>query len=153
MSHGSKLERRRHVWLATVVVFLSACASDSSCDMVGCTDGLEIRAVSNEPLPDGRYDIALTLGSQSGSCIAFVPTSAGGTICDASLPVSLHATATAFTIRVHADPSVVTVRVDHEQQSVGEADFEPDYRTVQPNGPSCEPTCHIADAEEFSLTL
>jgi hypothetical protein len=153
MSPGSRLGRRCDAWLATVVALLSACASDSSCDLVGCTDGLEIRAVSNEPLPAGRYDVTLTLGSQSGSCTAFVPSSAGSTTCDAALPVSLYATATEFVIGVHSDPSVVAVRVDHEDQTAGEAEFEPDYRTVHPNGPNCEPTCHIADAEEFSLAL
>jgi hypothetical protein len=120
---------------------------------VGCADGFEIRAVSSGPLADGRYDIALTLGSQSGSCRAFVPSTAGTTTCDAALPVSVHANETALTIGVRGAPSSVMVYVDHEGQRVGEAEFEPEYQNVQPNGPSCEPTCRVADSQEFVLTL
>jgi hypothetical protein len=135
--------------LALLVASLAACTE--LCSLVNCEDGFEIRAVSSEPLASGRYDIAITLEGRSGSCTAFVPPSAGSASCDASLPVSVSASETAFVIGVHAAPSVVTLRVEYGDQTVGEAEFKPKYRSVQPNGPDCEPTCHVADAQEFAL--
>lgn len=141
--------------LALFALVLSGCASTSTehpCTALGCQNGYSLD-LSAAAWPAGTYLVELVVDGQKGTCEATLPlTEASRAVC--SLPgVRLELSGSALPPAQHAlaalawsgSPAKVDVTVKVNGATLGKpASFTPAYRTTQPNGPRCEPTCSSA---------
>ena len=118
---------------------------------------------ASDGLPDGGYEIQLTLDETQVTCahpvLVSAPQQAGS--CSAAnvrSNVVIHnggvagtGRANAFWIDIVDTPSLVVLRVLHEGELIAESSYQPVYHTTMPNGPECGPTCNAARSEELRL--
>jgi hypothetical protein len=138
-------------------LLLSACfeAEGVDCTEIGCIDGLEVFFTGADPGP-GVYTVDIDLHGELIHCQATIPleTDASDGCDDGRVYLMLSGSALdtdqqsvdGFFLD-STDTGAVAVTVSHEGAQVGYAAFEPDYQTLQPNGPECEPTCSYATRE------
>jgi hypothetical protein len=136
---------------------------NKECTAIGCTDGFSVTALASGGLPDGSYELQLTLGETAVTCthpaLVAAPRAEGN--CSARnvrSNVVIHnggamgtGAANAFLIDIVDTAALVELRVLHEGELVAEARYEPTYQTIMPNGPECGPTCTTAPRQELRL--
>ena len=131
---------------------LSGCPTATvDCTEMGCTDGLEV-SFSPALRTAGTYEIHLVLPDDFVECRVELPLNDDlGQGCDAEgVAVSTSGSAldeseheiTGFWLEEQPEDLDVIVRRDGE--SIATGDLQPNYVMLQPNGPSCEPTCRFA---------
>lgn len=157
--------------LALVLVLTTACASktdgggngDSTspgpvgCTEIGCQDGLLVQVTPSSGWPAGQYTYAIELDDQTITCTGTLPLPACGSpgmTCDAegvqitesgcALPPEEQAFGD---VNVPTQPTAVSITIQHDGTEVASGSWTPEYETLQPNGPECEPTCSFASVE------
>jgi hypothetical protein len=128
-----------------------------ACTEIGCQDGLLIRVTPTEAWPHGAYTFTVEADAKTTTCTGSLPLPACGTpglTCDGpgvtigesgcALDPAQHAFAD---IMFEATPTSVTVGVDLDGRTIASQTFTPEYQTVQPNGPGCDPICTNASVE------
>jgi hypothetical protein len=128
-----------------------ACSSGPECNQLRCPSGFEIHARSRELLAAGRYEIAVELDDVAGTCDIIFPRSTEQSSCDPGLPVTVHWQASGFVLGVFMPAKVASVRVTRDGALLGQATFDPEYRTVATDRSLCALTCEIAAPEVLSL--
>ena len=141
-----------------------------ACTLIGCDSGLKVTLEPGSGWPDGRYRFEIEADQDRASCTGSLPLRpcAGakrgdvenGVTCDRPDIVRIVESGCAlpsgsqgfpvvwFDPRLR--PSTATVTVLRNDEVVGRSELRPQFQTVQPNGPGCEPVCHMAGA---TLTL
>lgn len=124
------------------------------CTKIGCSDGLSVGL--DLPLKTGKYLVEVEAGDKKGKCEIVVPFPACGTPatrCEGTLPLFAAENGcggpvdkmTFSPIRIGEAPESVMVNVKHNGVTVLGGLFKPEYKTTQPNGPDCPPTCKQAE--------
>jgi len=160
-----------------LLVALSACAaaerplgspaaqdpSDLPCTQIGCFDGFSVELQSPSGYKPGSYKVTVETDLGTSICEVSLPLPSCETVasprCSPGLPVLLGLSACALPPEQHAlgpiqlpgaQPTHVSLKVERDGQVIGSGEYTPVYRTLQPNGPRCEPVCRQA---EGTLTL
>lgn len=130
---------------------------DQACTEMGCEDGLAVRVTPTAGWPAGAYTFTIEADGETTACTGALPLPACGTAaitCDkpgvqiGESGCALEPSAHAFgDITFTSSPASVSVAVERDGEPVGAQSWTPSYRTVQPNGPSCPPTCSNASVE------
>lgn len=117
---------------------------------MGCQSGFTISFQSSQWSP-GAYRVEIEADGRKIVCNASIPLPKGnpGNVCDAAdvmlglsgseLPVTSQSLS-----EVRFDgtlPAQVRITVQRDATLLAERTFVPSYKTMQPNGPGCEPTC------------
>jgi len=133
-----------------------------ACTEMGCENGLDIELVRPSAWPSGSYRITLTIDDKTVHCEGKLPLEAceqGPSFhCDddsltvseigCALPPSEHAIGGLHsTLTEGAQASLL---IEHDGSIQATAKLTPNFQTVQPNGPGCEPVCESA---AMKLTL
>ena len=151
-----------------VLALLAACKPTPSqpdapppqraCTDIGCMNGLNVRVEKPTAWPAGDYEFAFDLDGVAVTCKGSLPLPAcdqsPGLTCDpagrvqvmesgCALPAAQHGWGD---IHVDGDPANAKIAIRHGGIVLHESALEPEYRTLQPNGPGCEPTCRSASA-------
>jgi hypothetical protein len=119
------------------------------CSTMPCEDRLDIKITrfDKDAFPTGGYTFTLTPIADSPIEVACSVENDAELDCDSAsnLPeLSLNGSSTEFTVRFSFAPSSIDIEVYFEDQFLGEATLSPDYMTVMPNGPECDPICFQA---------
>lgn len=154
---------------AAALIALSACGSRSkdvedpaspeprACTEIGCIDGLHIELEPNASWAPGRYRFVLEAGGAEQVCEATIPlppceappvTCSGASFAQigasgCAMPPAQHGFATIHFPDAHEQ---VRVLVERDGEPLLDQALQPTYRTLQPNGPGCGPTCRSANA-------
>jgi hypothetical protein len=141
---------------------MSTPTSGEACTDIGCMDGLLIQVTPIEAWPHGDYLFSIEHDGTTTTCEGSLPLPACETraiSCDGSEPLitesgcALDPAAHAFgDIMFTTTPAAVTVEVSIDGETVGTGSFDPEYQTIQPNGPGCEPICTTA-AVDLALSF
>ncbi len=133
-----------------------ASAGEQACTQIGCENGVRIELAKATPWTPGTYVFSLTLDGtpveckgalplqscESGPSLSCTPDAAvqiGESGC--ALPPDQHGFSD---IMVRGEPKQITLKVLFDGTPLKSADITPDFKTTQPNGPACEPTCRNA---------
>ena len=128
-----------------------------ACTEIGCQDGLLIRVTPTSGWPAGQYVITTQVDDATIVCTGTLPLPACGTpglTCDGE-GVQVTESGCALGPEEHAfgdvmlatQPESVSLTIERDGTQVADGSWTPDYETVQPNGPECEPTCTFAAVE------
>jgi hypothetical protein len=127
-----------------------------ACTKIGCMSTLDV-AIEDKPGQKGAYVIEVEAGDQKGLCEMKMPAPKCGepwTRCEGTLPLMAKEGEICkqpakdqmlAPLTIGVAPEKVTVRVLRDKKKVHEETVAPPYKTVQPNGPGCEPTCKQAE--------
>jgi hypothetical protein len=146
--------------MVRVLVVLSAptvmagCSIGHTCTLVGCSDGFSVSIVRKDgsTFAAGTYSVDLTTdgvvnhvsctirGGYDSSCD-------GGTTVEA---VSGPGGVVELQVNLAGTPSDVGLSLTVPDGHVATGEWRPTYQTIQPNGPTCDPTCREAHQ---SLTI
>jgi hypothetical protein len=135
-----------------------------ACTSLGCESGfrLETSQVTGDgpsprPWPHGAYRVTASVDGQEAVCEGELPLpscDAGPALRCTGAPMTVEESGCALDPAEHGfgalrfgDTGVKTVdvRVERDGVVVARGSFAPVYRTLQPNGPRCEPTCESAE--------
>jgi len=129
-----------------------------ACTDIGCTNGLHVQLTKATPWPAGAYELAFDIDGTAVTCTGSLPLpacEAGPALaCDpagrvqvgesgCALPPGQHGWAD---VHIDGEPARVHVTIRQGAAVLHDAEIRPEYRTLQPNGPDCEPTCRSASA-------
>jgi hypothetical protein len=129
-----------------------------ACTDMGCMDGLRIQMTKATAWPAGEYEMTFDLDGTAVNCKGSLPLPAceqgpalsctptervqvGESGC--ALPPEQHGWAD---VQIAESPTRVQVTIRHGAEVLHTSELQPQYRTLQPNGPGCEPTCRSAGA-------
>lgn len=153
------------VCAAALAALAAGCSGDKECTLVGCNDGFSVTALASEGLRDGSYEVQLMLDDEAVTCahpqLVAAPQQSGTcTAASVRSSVVIHnggapgtEGANALAISITGTPSQVVLRVLHDGQLIGEANYEPSYQTIMPNGPECGPICNTAPPQQLPLVF
>jgi hypothetical protein len=125
------------------------------CTEMGCIDGFNVE-VEAKAWPKGKYKIVVTADDKSTTCEGALPLPAcdkgKALTCKGDVKVMVSENGCALPPDQHGfgpfnfmgTPKKVGIAISREGKSVAKADFQPAFKTVQPNGPECGPTCNFA---------
>lgn len=146
------------MWLALLPLLgaSSGCevAEGKSCTEVGCQSGFTL-AFQNSAWPAGTYTVQAVTAAGPRTCSVVLPfsdispavTCSGGAMqlgtSGSALPAAQHSL---VGITLPDLPAQVTVTVKRDDKTLASQAFTPAYKTSQPNGAGCEPTCTQAAA-------
>lgn len=129
---------------------------DKPCTLIGCSSGfsLNLRPL-NDRFQPGRYDVRVVPENDTTRSCFFVISN--DTQSCASGHCVREETCNALYFVGYSDPDRVmisypvleaklTIQVEREGLDVGELIVQPEYHSIQPNGPGCPPTCRRASA-------
>jgi hypothetical protein len=129
-----------------------------ACTQIGCDDGLTIAFSLDEP---GTYAFEIVADGEAITCSVTLPLppcgSGGASNCSASdvfigeSGCALDPSAQSLEDLVFSgtNPASVEITVLRDGVEIAHRGFTPKYETVTPNGPECEPTCHLAEMALF----
>jgi hypothetical protein len=136
-------------------------AGNRQCTTIGCGSPFQLAFDRPATWAPGTYTVEVTADGAKGTCDVTMPltcsskprcSGAGGwdlVLSGCALDPAQHAlTAVVF----EKGPATVEVRVLDRGRQLGAGRYTPVYKTSQPNGPGCQPTCRSAPIEELSLT-
>ncbi len=136
-------------------------AGQKICTQMGCIDGYTLE-VSPAAWPKGKYVLSLEADGKRSTCEATLPLPAcdkgRAVTCKGDVEVLVGESGCALPpeqqglgpLTFKGAPAKVSVAITRGGKEVGKGTFTPTYKTVQPNGPDCAPTCkHGTD----SLTI
>jgi hypothetical protein len=141
-----------HIFTALTVAFLAVNATGCGCTEVGCQDGLtiDLKSASGAWAP-GSYVFAVDADGTKSTCTVDLPFVKDP---DCTHPALMHVTFTApdpvaantviaqvfnFVTAAH-----VYLTISRDGAVIAEKDYTPTYTINEPNGPTCGPTCHVA---------
>ena len=135
---------------------LTSCGvANDACTLIGCSDALvvELHADGERPRP-GNYEVELVADGETTTCsFQFLLVCEGGGHCvepsTSTCPEATFDTARVdpvFSIPVSGTPMSVDYVVRVADEEVASGTVTPEYETVRPNGPDCEPVCQQATA-------
>ena len=157
--------KTKSILIAVVLAFLCACKPASqpeapppqrACTEIGCMNGLNVRVEKPTPWPAGDYEFVFDLDGTAVTCKGALPLPpcerSPALVCDpagrvqvtesgCALPAEQHGWGD---VQIEGEPAHAKVTIRHAGAVLHEADLQPEYRTLQPNGPDCEPTCRSA---------
>lgn len=126
------------------------------CTAMGCVNGLNVSVAKATAWPAGVYDFVLDLDGTAVTCTGALPLKP----CDegpsltctptdkvqitesgCALPTDQHGFGD---IHIEGAPANVKLTIRTGETVLFENELRPEYRTLQPNGPDCEPTCRSA---------
>ena len=125
------------------------------CTEMGCIDGFNVE-LEPKAWPKGKYKIVVTADDKSTTCEGALPLPAcdkgKALTCKGDVKVMVAESGCALPPDQQAfgpfnfmgTPKKVGIAISRDGKSVAKADFQPAYKTVQPNGPECAPTCNFA---------
>ncbi len=142
--------------LILTVFFLTGCwrgNMDNSlvpfCTEMGCHDRLDISIIrrDGDAFISGNYTFILT--PKGGDTIEVTCTLTGDSLDDCQGDVGMMQVFTSDSVhelgvRLDFAPSRIVAQVDFFEQSLDTQTINPDYTTLTPNGPECEPICFQA---------
>ncbi|MBI5536356.1 MAG: hypothetical protein HY898_26785 [Deltaproteobacteria bacterium] len=137
-----------------LAILMGACvvdpSSDKACTMLGCQNGFVV-AFQASSWPTGSYQVALEADGRTVLCSATIPLAKGtpANACDADdVQLGLSGSELAVAQQSLSEvrflgtlPKQVRVIVRRDSSELAEQTYSPTYKTSQPNGPACEPTC------------
>src|SRR5690606_6653103 len=109
--------------------------------------------------PAGDYRFVVDVEGTTTTCsgrLPLPPCETPAITCDREGVVQITESGCALPAEQHAfgdlrffqgAPTSVRVEIYHQDRAVAQQSFTPTYRTVQPNGPGCEPICEQASVE------
>ncbi len=129
------------------------------CTQIGCLDGFRIALEPAGGMPAGAYTFAVEIDGALTTCEGSLPLAA----CEAGPSVTCSSDAVAIgesgcamdpasqsfsdvIFQAPNNPEAVKLTISRDGAVIGEGEFSPEYRRVQPNGPECAPTCEQAEA-------
>ena len=116
------------------------------CTEIGCGDEVYVEIKYSEALIPGQYEFAFLSQGESRVCSALLPDATTfNRWCGASMIYRGEPNAELI-IAIFDAPSHVTIDVTRDSESIGSAEFDPEYHAFEPNGPDCEPSCRVANA-------
>ncbi len=142
-----------------LATLLTACGNgletDRACTTMGCSNGFAV-SLQTDAWSAGAYQIAIVAENRTIVCTAVLPLPKTGpqSTCDAA-DVTLGTSGSElqpseqslYEVRFSDTyPKTVTITVSRDSTKLAEQSFTPEYATLQPNGPDCEPTCKYASA-------
>lgn len=152
------MNARRVLGLGILAFLVIGCSSPGhACTEIGCEDGLMVSLTPNSSWPHGEYRFTLEVDDITSTCVGTLPLAGcdaaaiacegpaipiGGSGC--ALPPAEHAFA-GFTLT--GAPARMSIEVQLDGQTLASKSWTPTYKTVQPNGSNCEPTCRNASVE------
>ncbi|HTJ85379.1 MAG TPA: hypothetical protein VL400_26860 [Polyangiaceae bacterium] len=126
------------------------------CTQMACVDGLNIDFEPNGPMKKGKYTFTIEADGKKQECTGSLPLPA----CEKGRALTCKGEGDAMImesgcalppdqqgfgpIMLKTGPAAVKITVKKDGATIGTADLKPSYRTVQPNGPDCGPTCKQA---------
>jgi hypothetical protein len=164
---GSSMARFREA--AAALALGIACSSSAPtdptqrCTLIGCHDGLRVDLEPGSNWPAGDYRFVIHSDDVQVTCRGALPLpacSAGRAVsCEPAGVVTIVESGCALPASTHGFPQIIfdpqrrpkSVRVSimrsqgGKESEVASAHLSPDYRTVQPNGHGCPPTCSQAE--------
>lgn len=120
---------KKYACFCAIVAICMACGDNTTalvCTDIGCDSGLMVEVAG---LQADSAEIAVQVLDAPPWVIG----------CDRD-----HCTAGVFFPHFTPDYVEITVRIGDREVV---EDVRPEYRVLQPNGPECEPTCHMATVE------
>lgn len=127
------------------------------CTEIGCHDGLIVRVTPSSGWPHGMYRFVIEADGETTTCARSLPLPECGTPalpCEGP-PVMIGASGCALDPSEHgfgdvvfeAAPEQVRIEIARDGEVIAAQEWTPQYETVQPNGPGCEPICETATVE------
>jgi hypothetical protein len=128
--------------LGLVIACLSSgCETDDSHCLAACIGGFEALFNGAAPLPDGDYEIEVTLPGESYVCHRTLPENDEVAPSDCSLESRVQVSGidgtTGFLVRTFLTPETVTVAVRREGVVLADESFTPEYVRSEICGSSC----------------
>jgi hypothetical protein len=161
------METMHRLAVIVVAAVLAGCsppsddAGNRQCTTIGCASAFQLAFDRRSAWAPGTYTVEVTADGAKGTCDVTFPLACSSkprctgpvgwelVLSGCALDPSQHAlTAVVF----NTGPAMVEVRVLAAGRALGSGRYTPAYKTSQPNGPGCEPTCRSAPIEELSLT-
>lgn len=146
-------------------VVLAACGDSSSgadgqsCTLIGCADGFSVTVASTGTWKAGTYVVTVVADGVTTTCSAAFPLTGAAAQCTGSgVVVGLSGSAlpaeqqSIANVALSSTPKSVKVEIARDGAPLGSQTFTPTYKTTQPNGPKCEPTCTQA-SDTLAVTL
>jgi hypothetical protein len=143
---------------------LAGCALESdACTDIGCGAALTVDFIGDE-WEAGSYAIVVTADGVTTTCAATLPfgscetgwtcdrTESGFWLLTSGCALSAEQHALAGIEWTTAGPRSVTIELSRDGSSLGTVSGTLSYRSSQPNGADCEPTCETAQ-EQLSLSF
>ncbi|NUP04800.1 MAG: hypothetical protein HOW73_01935 [Polyangiaceae bacterium] len=137
------------------------------CTTMGCDNGVSVALKpakeGQNPFVKGSYSVEVLAGGKVTKCTVSLPLPAcdkGPAVkCDGDVKVIVGASGCALPPASHSfgpvileeGPAEFEVIVKKDKKVLGQGKFKPTYKTVQPNGAGCEPTCNQAPEETIKL--
>lgn len=121
------------------------------CTQIGCRDQLQLQA-PNVKLAPGTYLLSLDVDGKGASCPLEINAKkemsthgcVGDPVVKLAFPgdVPVRGAEGGFSLVFASAPTTVKVKlVSSAKKVLSEQTFTPTYKTVQPNGPDCSPSC------------
>ncbi len=143
--------------VSLIALTLAGCGPvvDEACTQIGCTNGVDVSFVRDAWEP-GVYEVELDLHGELITCQATIPLGSDGSDGCTDDRVWLYESGSALDTSEQSidglffdstQETAIAITVYVERSEIGYAAFEPDFQTLQPNGPECEPTCLYATRE------
>ncbi len=119
-------------------------------------NGLNVQVQKPTPWAPGDYEFLFDLDGTAVTCKGALPLPAceqsPALVCDpagrvqvtesgCALPAAQHGWGD---VHIEGEPAHVKMTIQQGGAVLHTGEFDPVYRTLQPNGPSCEPTCRQA---------
>lgn len=134
-------------------VLLPGCEATETkaCTLIGCTSGFGV-AFQSASWPAGTWKVVAQTPTGERSCTVTLPLpSDGQPQCTGQLQLGTSGSALAPAqhaltgVQLPDTPTSVSLEVLRDGQQVAKKAFAPAYKTSQPNGAGCEPTCTQAN--------
>ncbi len=140
-----------------LTLLLAGCPDPGTldCTGIGCVDGLEV-FFQRDGYEPGVYTVELDLPGELIHCQATIPLDSDSSDGCSDARVMLFLSGSMLEVSEQSidgfyldstDTGALAVTVSFEETQIGYAAFEPDYQTLQPNGPECERTCSYASRD------
>lgn len=151
--------------LLAALALIAACGDSSSgadgqaCTTIGCVDGFSVNVASTGTWKPGNYLVTVVADGVTTTCSATFPLTGAAAQCSGSgVVVGLSGSALPAeqqsipNVAIQSTPKSVKVEIARDGASLGSQTFTPTYKTSQPNGPNCAPTCTQA-SDTLTVTL
>lgn len=156
-----------HAWRVFALTLVGlGCSDEGPCTLALCFDGFSIvvseppepgEGTSSVPLPEGVYELELSLDGAPITCHRTIPgelsldCTATPVIVEGFTPDLV--AVTAFNVVIRTTPRTVNATVRYQGSVLAQQIFEPQYRTVAPNGERCGPVCKSSGPELLPLAF
>jgi len=157
---------RRVMGALPALVLTLACSADTdaplkACTLIGCVDGLTVDLEPASGWPAGSYRFTIDADATRVTCSGSLPLpscAAGRALtCDTPGVVTITESGCALPAGAQGFPQIgfdsklqprrVVINITRNDALIGRAELAPEFRTSEPNGPGCPPTCHQAHAQ------